>query len=134
MKSTENTFRFRTVINVQYPLHGDIYSSLFLSLGPAAFPFLSHWSSGIVLFFFFLRFYLFISERERECAGTERVGGGRRGRLLTEQGALCRVQSQDPEIMTGVKGRCLTFGATQASQHCTCFISLLILTYILIDP
>ena len=62
------------------------------------------------LFYYFIRFYLFIWERAQ--------AGGRcrgRSRLPTEQGAQCRTRSQDPMIMTWAEGRCLTDCATQAA-------------------
>ena len=57
---------------------------------------------------------LFIWQREWERAQAEGVAGRRRGRsrLPAEQGAQCGAQSQNPEIMTQVKGRFLTGWAT----------------------
>ena len=43
---------------------------------------------------------LFIFERERMSRGKGKARGRGRSRLPAEQGAPCRTQSQDPEIMT----------------------------------
>ena len=50
--------------------------------------------------FFFLRFYLFIGQRERTQVGRE--AGRERGgsRIPAEQRAQCGAQSPDPETMT----------------------------------
>ena len=65
----------------------------------------------------FLRFYLFIWERERNNKQGEGAEGEReRSRLSAEQGARCGAQSQDLEIMTWAKGRCLTNWAIRAPQ------------------
>jgi len=64
---------------------------------------------------FFLRFYLFIRERERAQVGRR----GRRG-FLNEQGAWCGAQFQDRGIMTQAQDRCLTDWATQAPQVFEC--------------
>ena len=55
---------------------------------------------------FFSRFYLFEREHVHNLAGETDS--------RAEQGAPQRAQSQDPEIMTWTKGRCLTSWATQA--------------------
>ena len=65
-------------------------------------------------FSFFKRLYLFVWEREHGRG----VGGGRgRGkgtsRPSAERGAGCGALSQDPEIMTWAKVRCLTDRVTQ---------------------
>ena len=67
------------------------------------------------LFFFFLRFYLF----ERESMNWERSGrrGIGRSRLPTEQGAWCRSQSQDPEIITWTEVRLLTHWSIHPGTH-----------------
>jgi len=57
---------------------------------------------------FFLRFYLFIWQRERESTSRENSRGRGRSRLPAKQGARCGARSQDPEIMTQAKGRRLT--------------------------
>ena len=74
-------------------------------------------ASSLPLFFFFsLRFYLFICQREWAQADRE-VGRGRgRSRFPAEQRAQCGTRSQDPGIMTWAEGSCLTNWATQASQ------------------
>ena len=62
-------------------------------------------------------FYLFIWEREkeRESKHTQAGEGGGKGRsrLPTEQGAQCRAQYQDPEIMTWAEGRSLANWASE---------------------
>ena len=68
----------------------------------------------------FLRFNLFISQRERAQAGGEAGRGRGRRRLSTKQGAQCRAQSQDPEIMIWAEGRCLANWATQV-PYVYCF-------------
>jgi len=55
---------------------------------------------------FFKILYLFIWHREREHT---QAGGAAEG----EGEARCGARSQDPKIMTWVKGRCLTDWATQ---------------------
>ena len=49
---------------------------------------------GFVLFFVFLRFYLFIHERYTENEAEAE------GETDSPQGARCRTRSLDPEIMT----------------------------------
>ena len=72
--------------------------------------------------FFFLRFYLRESEREREIMSRGGKGRGR-SRLPAEQEAQCRTRSQDPGIITWAKGRCLINWATQVPE---CMNSLFI--------
>ena len=65
----------------------------------------------------FLRFYLFIWDKERISSreGQKERGIEReRSRLPAEQEALCGAWSQDPETMTWAKGQCLTNWATKA--------------------
>ena len=73
---------------------------------------------------FFLRFYLFIWDREKErererererestCLEGAEAEGEAYSLLPAEQGAQCGAWSQDPEIMTWAEGRCLTNRAT----------------------
>ena len=72
----------------------------------------------------FLRLYLFICERESKRAHVGRWGAEGEGlrweaesRLSAEQGAQHGARSQDPEIMTWAKLRCLINRATQASYQ-----------------
>ena len=67
------------------------------------------WEGGCVFLFYFI----YLNERGRTSSGKGR--GWERSRLPAEQGALCRSQSQDPEIMIWAEGRRLTNWATQES-------------------
>ena len=69
-----------------------------------------------ILFYFFLRFYLFICQREWAQADREAGRGRGRSKLPAEQGARCGTRSQDPGIMTWAEGSRLTNWATQASR------------------
>ena len=60
------------------------------------------WKDEYPLFFMIL--FIHLTEKERAQAGQEQQRES--SRLLTEQGARCRAQSQDPKIMTRAKGRC----------------------------
>ena len=60
-------------------------------------PVVPYLKSPALVFFFFLRFYLFIHERHRKA---ETQAEGEAGSL---QGARCSTQSQDPGIMTQSK-------------------------------
>ena len=65
---------------------------------------------------FFVRFYLFIWQRERSQVGREAGREWGRSRLPAEQRAGCGAQSQDPEITTWAEGGDLTRWATQVPQ------------------
>ena len=67
----------------------------------------------LLIFFFFLRFCLFIWQREQESASQESSRGRGRSRLPVDLGAPCGAPSQDLGIMTLAKGRHLTDWATQ---------------------
>ena len=61
---------------------------------------------------FLKKIFIYLWKREF-CAHRRRW----RSRLLAEQGTRCGALSQDPEIMTWAKGRCLTAWATQVSPE-----------------
>ena len=76
---------------------------------------LSQPGAPLLYSFLFLRFHLFIWDREtqRESMSRDRGRGGGRSRLLVELGAQFGDRSQDLETMTRAQGRCLTTWATQ---------------------
>ena len=90
----------------------------------------------LFLFLFFLLIYLRdkVIKREGERAW---VGAGRgrgRSRLPTEQGARCRTQSQDPEIMPPAEGSHSTNWATQAPKLSSPYLSTLSWLHLIIVP
>ena len=66
-------------------------------------------------YFFFRKDFIYLFDREKEQKHEQvgRVAGRGRSRCPNEQRARCRDRSQNPEIMTWAKGRCLTDWDTQ---------------------
>ena len=80
------------------------------------------WNKCFLFSFFFLRFYLFIWQREIPGdRGRQRQREREGSRLPAEQRAWCGTWSQDPEIMTWAEGSGLTHWATQAPPSCLFF-------------